>query len=95
MLAQSTTFARYYAIMYTDVKEVVMTDNAQNTSHLWELLHQEVYSPEEAAEVLNLRESMLLKAAFGGDLKATIVNGDVVSIARTDLVAWLQWRERN
>ncbi|MCO5215360.1 MAG: helix-turn-helix domain-containing protein [Thermomicrobiales bacterium] len=72
-----------------------MTDNTQNTSHLWELLHQEVYSPEEAAEVLNLRESMLLKAAFGGDLKATIVNGDVISIARTDLVAWLKWREQN
>lgn len=60
---------------------------------LWELLHQEVYSPREAAEVLNISERIILKDAFGGDLKATIINGDVVSVTRTDLVAWVKWRE--
>lgn len=60
---------------------------------LWDLLNTELYTPEEAARVLNLREDLILRAAFGGDLKATIINGDVISITRTDLVAWLKWRE--
>ncbi|MCA9834646.1 MAG: helix-turn-helix domain-containing protein [Thermomicrobiales bacterium] len=63
--------------------------------HRWELLHREEYTPEEAAEVLNMHASHLLKAAFGGDLKAEIINGDVISIRRSDLVAWLQWREQH
>ncbi len=60
---------------------------------LWELLHQEVYSPQEAAEVLNISERIILKDAYGGDLKATIINGDVISVTRTNLVEWVKWRE--
>ena len=61
----------------------------------WELLKKEVYTPNEAADVLNMREDTILRAAFGGDLKARIIHGDVVSVTRTDLVAWLKWRESN
>lgn len=68
-------------------------DNQEVVDHLYELLKKEHYSPEEAAEVLNMKQRSILAAAFGGDLKAEIVNGDVISISRTDLVAWLQWRE--
>ena len=64
-------------------------------SHYWDLLHQDSYSPQEAAEVLNLSERLILKAAFGGELKAEIVNGDVVDITRADLVRWLHWRENH
>lgn len=70
-------------------------DGTERGSHYWDLLRQESYSPEEAAEVLNLSERLILSAAFGGDLKAEIVNGDVVDITRTDLVRWLQWRENH
>jgi len=68
-------------------------DQSLRGSHYWDLLHQDSYSPEEAAEVLNLSERLILKAAFGGELKAEIVNGDVVDITRTDLVRWLHWRQ--
>lgn len=61
--------------------------------HYLQLLHQDSYSPDEAAEVLNIPERFILKAAFGGELKAEIVNGDVVDITRTDLVRWLVWRQ--
>lgn len=71
------------------------SDQAAKIDYLWSLLHQEIYTPEQAAEVLNLRENLLLKAAFGGDLKAEIVNGDVLGIKRADLVHWMQWREQH
>ncbi len=70
-------------------------DQPQANSHYWDLLHQEHYTPREAAEVLNIGERVILSAAFGGDLNATIVNGDVVDITRTELVRWLQWRENH
>ena len=60
---------------------------------LWDLLHMEVYTPQEAAEVLNISDRMILKAAYGGDLKAVIINGDVVEVTRTDLVDWVKRRE--
>jgi excisionase family DNA binding protein len=70
-------------------------DQSLGGSHYWDLLHQERYTPREAAEVLNLSERVILSAAFGGELKAAIFNGDVVDISRTDLVRWLQWRENH
>lgn len=73
----------------------IRTEQPVEGNQLWDLLNKEQYTPEEAARVLNLREDLILRAAFGGDLKATIIHGDVISITRTDLVAWLQWRERN
>jgi hypothetical protein len=82
------------------MKEAKMSDETRvdqspSSSHYWDLLHRESYTPREAAEVLNLSERIILSAAFGGDLNATIVNGDVVDISRTDLVRWLQWRENH
>ena len=77
-----------------------MSDEAQvrhttGSNQLWDLLKQEIYTPQEAARVLNLHERVILSAAFGGDLKARIVKGDVIDITRTDLVAWLKWRENH
>ena len=74
------------------MSEETRRDQTGEVTHLWELLHQESYLPEEAAEVLNLPERLILKSAFGGELRARIVNGDVIDISRTDLVAWLKWR---
>ena len=58
-----------------------------------ELLKSESYTPDEAAEVLNMRQRAIFSAAFGGELKAKIVNGDIVEITRSDLVDWLRRRE--
>lgn len=68
-------------------------DLNKSADELWNLLHLEVYTPQEAAEVLNVSERMILKAAYGGDLKAVIINGDVVEMTRTDLVDWVKRRE--
>lgn len=73
--------------------ENTRTDQAPEANQLWDLLHKEVYTPQEAAEVLNISERIILKSAFGGDLRATIIRGDVISVTRTDLVAWLKWRD--
>ena len=70
-----------------------MTDQTNGDKHILDLLHQEVYTPEQAAEVLNINERNILKAAYGGELNAVIVNGDVVEITRTDLVAWVKAQE--
>ena len=73
--------------------EEVRAENTRQGDQLWDLLHQEVYTPQQAAQVLNLSERIILSAAYGGDLKATIIKGDVVEMTRTDLVDWLQRRE--
>lgn len=70
-----------------------MTEKQHDANHLYDLLKMEVYTPQEAAEVLNMSERLILSAAYGGDLKAVIVNGDVVEVTRTDLVAWLKARD--
>lgn len=75
------------------MSEETRRNQTGEVSHLWELLHQERYLPEEAAEVLNLPERLILKSAFGGELKARIVNGEVIDISRADLVSWLRWRD--
>lgn len=77
------------------MSEEPRVDGTAAAEHYWDLLKQQSYSPEEAAEVLNLPKRLILTAAFGGDLKAEIISGDVIDITRTDLVAWLLWRERH
>lgn len=71
----------------------VRAEDSQKERDLWDLLHQEVYTPQQAAEVLNLSERIILSAAYGGELKATIIKGDVIEMTRTDLVDWLKRRE--
>lgn len=67
-------------------------DLKKDIGRVEELLRKDSYSPHEAAEVLQMRERTILSAAYGGELKARIVNHDVVSIARGDLIAWLRTR---
>lgn len=67
-------------------------DQTPEMSRIESLLRKPTYSPQEAAEVLNMRERTINAAAFGGELKAYIVNHDIVSIDRADLIAWLRTR---
>ncbi len=57
-----------------------------------ELLHQGTYTPEQAASLLGMDVQRIYAAAFRGDLKARIVGEDVVSVERSDLLAWLRER---
>ena len=50
-------------------------------------------SQPEAAEVLNMAQRRILSAVYGGELKATMAGHDIVSISRSELVAWLRRQE--
>lgn len=75
------------------VRETGLTEKEEREiSRIEELLKHEEYTPEEAAEVLNMRQRTIFAAAYGGELKAKMAGNDVVSISRTDLVDWLRRR---
>lgn len=75
-------------------EETPLTEKeAQEISRIEELLRHEEYTPEEAAEVLNMRQRTIFSAVYGGELKAKMAGNDIVSISRTDLVAWLRARQ--
>ena len=57
---------------------------------LYELLQQDQYTPEEVAEVLWLSIDMVRHAAFTGELPAQIIEHDLISIRRDDVLAWLE-----
>lgn len=61
-------------------------------SRIESLLMNDTYSPQEAAEVLGMRERTINSAVYGGELKAYVVNHDIVSIDRADLIDWLRNR---
>jgi hypothetical protein len=56
---------------------------------LVELRHRERSTPEEAADVLQLGVDVLRHAAFAGDLTSEIIDHDIISVRREDLLAWL------
>lgn len=57
-----------------------------------ELFESEVLTPEELAELLDIPLDRIRSAAFAGELKAKIVNHDIISIKRDDALAWLAKR---
>lgn len=73
--------------------EQLSPEKQREVSHIEELLKKEEYTPEEAAEVLNMRQRSIFSAVYGGELKAKMAGNDIVSISRTDLVAWIRSRQ--
>lgn len=61
-------------------------------SRIEALLKQESYSPEEVASIVRIPLRSINSAVFQGDLKANVVNHDIVSIERSDLIDWLRNR---
>ncbi len=59
-------------------------------SRMEKLLHQETYTPDEAATLLDMSVQRIYSAAYKGELKAHIIGNDVISIERGDLLAWLR-----
>lgn len=55
-------------------------------------LHQEEYTPEEAARLLGMGRDVVLHAVYDGELKADRKGRKVVCIARVDLIDWLRRR---
>ena len=56
---------------------------------LYELMWQDRYSLEEAAELLQIGIDVLRHAAFTGELSAQIIEHDIISLQRADILAWL------
>ena len=55
----------------------------------YELLQQDCYTPEEAAELLEISIDVIRHAAFTGELRAQIIEHDIISLQRDDVRAWL------
>ncbi len=54
-----------------------------------QLFESKVLTPEELSELVDIPLNRIRTAAFSGELKAKIVNHDIVSIDRDDALAWL------
>ncbi|MGD9713318.1 MAG: DNA-binding protein [Thermomicrobiales bacterium] len=57
-----------------------------------ELFESESLTPEELATLLEIPLHVIRSAAYAGDLTATIVNHDIISIKRDDALAWIAKR---
>jgi aryl carrier-like protein len=55
-----------------------------------ELLQQDHYTPEEVADLLEIGLNVVRHAAFSGELRAQIVEHDIISIRREDVIAWMR-----
>jgi aryl carrier-like protein len=55
---------------------------------LQELLLQDLYTPEEVADLLEIGLDVVRHAAFSGELRAQIAEHDIISIRREDVLAW-------
>jgi hypothetical protein len=59
---------------------------------IFDLMQQSQYSPEEVADLFEVGLEVVRHAAFAGELPAQIVNHDIVSIRRNDVLMWLARR---
>jgi hypothetical protein len=57
-----------------------------------ELLHAERYTPEELSELTGVGIDVIRRAAYDGELDATVVDTDIVEIPRTAALQWLTAR---
>ena len=53
------------------------------------LFHKDWYTLDEVAYLLGQPKSTIASAAMSHQLKAMIVDHDIISIRRSDLLAWL------
>jgi hypothetical protein len=54
-----------------------------------EMLHHDMYSPEELARLLDIPLETVQRAAMHGQLKAYIVDHHIIAIRRANVIDWL------
>lgn len=64
----------------------------EGTSPVERLMRQDHYTPQELADLLEMPLSLITHDAFAGKLHANIVDHDIVSIRREDVITWLNNR---
>jgi hypothetical protein len=57
-----------------------------------ELFIADRLTPEELSRLIDMPVDVITRAAYAGELKAEIVNHDIVSISRDDALSWLASR---
>jgi hypothetical protein len=55
-----------------------------------ELILQDSYTPEELAVLADVTVDAVRTACYSGQCKANIVNHDIISIERSDAIAWME-----
>ncbi len=56
------------------------------------LLHAEAYTEEELSSLVGIGVDVIRRAARGGQLRARVVNDEVISIQRDDALEWMRTR---
>ena len=56
-------------------------------------MQQDHFTVEELADVSLVDRHLIERAAFSGDLRATIIDHHIVRIDRDDAIAWLRSRD--
>ncbi len=59
---------------------------------VYEMLLADHYTPREVAELLEIGEHIVQNAVFEGELPAQVVEHDIISIRRDDVVVWFNQR---
>jgi nucleotide-binding universal stress UspA family protein len=62
---------------------------AMTSETLTQLMQQDHYRPDELAMLLDIPIDVIHRAAFAGELPATIVHHDIISISRPAAISWL------
>jgi hypothetical protein len=57
------------------------------------LLHKDSYTPEELSDLTGIGLHTIRTAAYAHELKAIIIEHDIIEIRREDALAWLNGRE--
>ena len=59
---------------------------------VYDLLQEDRYTPEQVADLLGIGLDIVRHAAFSGELRAQILEHDIISIRREDVLSWLKER---
>jgi hypothetical protein len=57
-----------------------------------EILRQSEYTPHELADLLEMSLYVIQSAVWNGQLKATVIGHDIMSMRREDVLQWLDSR---
>ncbi len=60
-----------------------------------DVLHQRDFQPRELARILGTSEQFLFNEVWKGNLKAVRIGNDVVRFNRSDVLQWLDERQRS
>jgi hypothetical protein len=66
------------------------------TSGNWaeKLIHQDTYTPEELADILDMDEGLIKQEVNRGNLKGNMIGNDIVDIPRESVLEWMDRREQ-